>query len=155
MDAKADVLIVTVTKGESQAVMEVFKTAIRKAPQPKPIGDRVYHDLGEINHTRVFMALSEMGSGGPGASQQAVQKGIAALKPSAVIMVGIAFGVNEQNQAIGDVLVSQQLRLYELQRVGANKIIPRGDKTHASTWLLNYLQSAELYLRESKLKVKI
>jgi nucleoside phosphorylase len=154
MNAKADVLIVTVTTVESRAVMEVFKKATGKAPRPEPIGDRVYHDLGEINHTRVFMALSEMGSGGPGASQQAVGKGIASLKPSAVIMVGIAFGINEQKQAIGDVLVSQQLRLYELQRVGTSKIILRGDKPHASTWLLNYLKSAELYLGESKPKVR-
>ena len=157
MNAKADVLIVTVTKVESQAVLELFKEVSGNAPQPKPIGDRVYHDLGEINRTRVFMGLSEMGSGGLGASQQAVEKGIAALKPSSVIMVGIAFGVNEEKQAIGDVLVSQQLRLYELQRVGrvgTNKIILRGDKPHASTWLLNYLKSADLYLGESKPKVR-
>lgn len=33
-------------------------------------------------------------------------------------MVGIAFGVNEAKQHIGDVLVIEHLRLYDIQRVG-------------------------------------
>lgn len=152
MNPKADILIVTVTEVESRAVMQVFREATQKAPQPVPIGDRIYHDLGEINGARVFMALSEMGAGGPGASQQAVQKGINALRPSAVIMVGIAFGINENKQAIGDILVSQQLWLYDLQRIGEDKIIPRGDKLTSSTWLINHLKSANLYWEGAKVR---
>jgi nucleoside phosphorylase len=152
--SKADLLIITATKIESQAVMDVFRKATEKAALPERIGDRIYHDLGEINGTRVFLGLSEMGASGLGASQQAVQKGIDSLKPSAVIMVGIAFGVNEQKQAIGDILVSKQLWLYELQRVGPNKIIPRGDKPHASTHLLDHFKSADLYKKESKPNVQ-
>ncbi|MCI0354486.1 MAG: hypothetical protein L0099_05515, partial [Acidobacteria bacterium] len=104
----------------------------------------MYRDLGEVNSARVFTALSEMGSGGPGGSQEAVRKGIEALRPSAVIMVGIAFGINEQKQAIGDILVSRQLWLYDLQRVGKEQIIPRGDKPHASTRLINRCQDADV-----------
>ena len=107
MNLKADILLVTVTKVESAAVMKVFQEATGKATQPERIGDRMYHNLGEVNGVHVFMALSEMGAGGLGASQQAVQKGIDALRPSVVIMVGIAFGINEQKQAIGDILVER------------------------------------------------
>jgi nucleoside phosphorylase len=145
MDTQADVLIVTVTKVESQAVMEAFAEAAGQKPRPQRIGDRVYHDLGEITSARVFMALSEMGTGGVGASQQAVQKGIEALNPDAVIMVGIAFGVNEQKQAIGDILVACQLMLYDLQRIGKGQILPRGDRPHAPPRLVNCLRSADLY----------
>jgi hypothetical protein len=42
-------------------------------------------------------------------------------------------------------LVSQQLWLYDLQRVGKHEIRPRGDKPHASPWLLDFLKSADLY----------
>lgn len=150
VNPKADVLIVTVVTVESQAVMRVFQEATGKAPKPVLIGDRIYHDFGEINGARVFMALSEMGTGGLGASQQAVQKGITALRPSTVIMVGIAFGVNEQKQSIGDVLVSKQLWLYDLQRIGKDEIIPRGDKPYTSGWLINYLRSADLYWEGAK-----
>jgi len=89
-----------------------------------------------------------MGAGGLGASLQTVTKALAALTPGAVIMVGIAFGVNEKKQAIGDVLVSEGFRLYDLQRVGKKarrlEIIPRGDRPHASTWLLDRCRAAEL-----------
>src|SRR6266705_194824 len=126
MRTKVDILIVTVTEAETKAVFEVIGQA-GGAKTPVTIEDRLYHDLGIINGAHVFHALSEMGAGGVGGAQQTVQKAIASLKPGAVLMVGIAFGVDDQKQAIGDVLVSQQLSLYELQRVGKD-IILRGDK---------------------------
>ena len=116
MAHKADALIVTVTDVESRAVMDVFREATGKDARPEPIGDALYLDLGEITGSRVFMALSGMGAGGVGGSQERVRQGIEALSPSAVIMVGIAFGINEEKQAIGDVLVSERLMLYDLQR---------------------------------------
>lgn len=155
----ADVLIVTVTKVESSAVFEVFREATGKAAAPKQVGDRMYHDLGEINGTSVFMVQSQMGAGGLGAAHQTVTKGIEALSPLAIIMAGIAFGVDAKKQAIGDVLVSQRLLLYDLQRVGTDKqgnleIIPRGDRPPASAWLLNRFQSADMYWDESKAKTR-
>jgi nucleoside phosphorylase/AAA+ ATPase superfamily predicted ATPase len=141
---KADVLIFTVTRDESVAVLNTFKQATGIDNKSITIGDRTYRDLGIVNGTKVFMALSEMGAGGLGAAQQAVQKGIEALKPHSVIMVGIAFGINEQKQTIGDILVARQLMCYESQRIGAGEIIARGDKAHSSTRLVNYLQNAHL-----------
>jgi nucleoside phosphorylase/tetratricopeptide (TPR) repeat protein len=155
MTHKADVLIVTVTEVESRAVMEVFQEATGKDSKSEPIGDRTYLDLGEVNGARLFMALTEKGAGGVGGSQECVRKGIEALSPSAVIMVGIAFGINEQKQTIGDILVSQQLWLYELQRVGKDEIIPRGDKPHASPWLIDRLRVTNLSWDKSKAKVHL
>ncbi len=159
MNDKADILIVTVTEVESRAVMKVFREATGKDSKPEPIGNRVYLNLGEVNGSRVFMALSGMGTGGVDGSQEDVRKGIEALSPSAVIMVGIAFGINEKKQAIGDVLISERLMLYDLQRVGTDRegnleIIPRGDRPHASPWLINIFQVAKLVWDESKAKVK-
>src|ERR1041384_2621461 len=108
----ADVLIVTVTKVESKTVLQVFQEATGKAAKPTRIGDRMYQDIGVVNGANIFMAQSEMGTVGPGATLQTDQKVISALSPSAVIMVGIAFGVNAEKQAIGDILVSQRLWLY-------------------------------------------
>ena len=141
-DLQVDVLIVTVTKVETRAVLQAFEQVTGHKSQTVPIGDRVYRNLGEVNGARVFLALSEMGAGGLGASQQAVRKGIEALRPGAVIMTGIAFGISEGTQAIGDILVSQHLRLYDLQRVSKDEIILRGDRPHASPFLVNHLQSA-------------
>lgn len=149
MSHQADVLIVTVTPVESRAVMDVFRQATKSEARVTPIGGRDYHDLGEVNGSRVFMGRSEMGAGGPGGSQEAVRKGIEALQPTAVIMAGIAFGIDESKQSIGDILVSTQLWLYDLQRVGVDKIVPRGDKPHASTWLIDRFGSAALHWDET------
>jgi len=154
MSPQADVLLVTVTKVESQAVMRVFEQATGQKPKSTQVGDRMYRDLGEINGARVFLALSEMGSDGPGGSHESVRKGIESLSPAAVIMVGIAFGVNEQKQKIGDVLISQQLRLYDLQRVSKDQIVLRGSKPDASVWLINRFKNADLDWDESNAKVR-
>lgn len=152
MNLTADVLIVTVTDVESAAILQVFQEFTGEKPKLVPIGERVYHDLGKVNGAHVLMAISEMGAGGLGAAQQTVQKGILATDPSAVILVGIAFGVNREKQAIGDILVSTQLWLYDLQRIGKDKIITRGDKPHASAKLINYFRSASLYWNGAKVR---
>lgn len=140
MSTQVDVLIVTVTEAETKAVFEAFGRSGGTAVEVT-VGGRIYHDFGIINDAHIFHALSEMGAGGVGGAQQSVLKAITSLKPSAVLMVGIAFGVNETKQAIGDVLVSQQLSLYDLQRVGKD-ILLRGDKPHASPRLINFCRMA-------------
>ncbi len=139
--AQADVLLITVNPYETQAVLHAFEAAAGSAPTPVSIEDRVYRDLGTVNGMRIFHALSEMGSGGLGATQQTVDKAIRALSPGAVIAVGIAFGIDAKKQAIGDVLLSKQLRLYDLQREG-KEILLRGDKPHASPRLINFFEGA-------------
>lgn len=155
----ADLLIVTVTRPESLAVLKVFQDATGQVPQPQPIGKKLYHDLGIVNNTAVCMVQSEMGSIGLGAALQTVDRGTAALSPSAVIMVGIAFGIDSEKQHLGDILVSQRLALYECQCVGTSKegditFLWRGDRPHASSWLLNRFKSADLYWHESGIDVR-
>lgn len=136
---KADILLVVVTEPETQAVIDAFRP-VSGEPTKVTINDRVYHNLGTVNNSRIFLALSEMGAGGVGGAQQSVSKALIALEPNAVLMVGIAFGVDDQKQSIGDVLVSQQLSLYELQRKGQD-IRLRGDKPHASPRLINFCRT--------------
>ena len=124
---------------ETRAVHDEFENATGSAAIPVPLDGRVYRNLGRLNGSTVFHALSETGSGSVGAMQQTVDKAIRALAPGAIIAVGVGFGVNEKKQAIGDILLSKQLRLYDLQRVG-REIVLRDDKPHASARLINYFE---------------
>ncbi|WP_068816313.1 TIR domain-containing protein [Phormidesmis priestleyi] len=146
--SEADVLIVTVTKIESHAVLQTFEQTTGRRTTAQSIDNRLYFNLGEVNGAKVFLTQSEMGSGGLDASLLTVRKGIDSLSPTAVIMAGIAFGINDQKQAIGEILVTEQLRLYDLQRMGTQDVQPqiilRGDKPHASPWLINHFKSADL-----------
>lgn len=153
MKYSVDILLLTVAKIETVAMFDVFRHRVGHEPVVRSIEDMTYHDLGSVSGMSVWLVQAEMGSGGVGASQQTVTKAIAALSPKAVIMSGIAFGVDPTKQAIGDVLISQRLMLYEPQRIGRRKkklhLIPRGDRPHASRWLYDRFRSAELSWKEA------
>lgn len=137
LSGTTDLLLVTVNEHETQAARDGFAKATGGPAKSVPQDGRIYWDLGTLNTTRVSLAISEMASAGPGGTQQTVDKAIRALRPRSVVALGIAFGMSEEKQGIGDVLISTQLRLYDHQRVGS-KLIPRGDRAHASTTLINY-----------------
>ncbi|MDQ2902309.1 MAG: hypothetical protein M3Y81_01990 [Chloroflexota bacterium] len=143
---RADVLLVTATAVETRAILAVFSqqnTAFKRCQ----IGESIYFDLGVIGGAKTFLVQSEMGAGGPGGASLVVYEGIKALSPSAVIMVGIAFGLIPQEQQLGDILVSRQLAGYELQKIeqgpdGTEIIRPRGDRVQASPRLLSRLRAS-------------
>ncbi|MDP9313260.1 MAG: NACHT domain-containing protein [Chloroflexota bacterium] len=147
---KVDVLLVTVTDVETDAVLRIFRERISQhVTQQLFIGGKTYHDLGRIGRARTFLVQSEMGSGVRGGSLQTVEAGIQALQPGTVVMVGIAFGLRPEEQQIGDILVSQQLLDYESQRVGTRpdgriETRIRGDCVSASTRLRNQFRNAYL-----------
>jgi nucleoside phosphorylase len=144
-----DVLLVTVTEVEAQAVISLVEKKFNQ--KCVPIFDKVnvYYDLGVIGGARIAMLRSQMGSGGPGGAALAVADAIQNLSPSVVLMVGIAFGVNPHKQKIGDILVSQQVLDYNPQRIGTGQdgeqtITPRGDKASASPMLIQRFQHGQL-----------
>lgn len=143
---RADILLITVTESETRAVFDVFQETCGNTYERCFIGDKTYYDLGMVNQARIFLVQSEMGSSGPGASLLTVREGIQALTPSAIIMVGIAFGFDSQKQSIGDILVAQRLRGYELQRYGTDAngepmVSLREDLVSASVKLLDRFRS--------------
>ncbi len=145
----ADVLLVTVTEVEARAVLDQCQAITGQAATLMFRDDNTYHNLGRLGGARTFMVQSEMGVGGPGGALLTVQEGIRALAPAAVIMVGIAFGLDPQDQQIGDILVARQLLGYELQRVGTGAngapiIRARGDRPSASTRLLDRCRAGAL-----------
>src|SRR2546421_7847848 len=143
---KADLLLVTATEVETRAVLDLFPQQNRSF-RKHYIGESAYFDLGVIGGARTFLVQSEMGAGGPAGASLVVYEGIKALSPSAVIMVGIAFGLDPEEQRLGDILVARQLVGYELQKIeqgpdGAEIIRPRGDRVQASPRLLSRLRAS-------------
>jgi nucleoside phosphorylase len=139
---ECDVLLVTVTDTETDALRATLQQRYGRAFENLFVGPKTYRKLGLLGGARTVLVRSEMGAVGLGSSLLTINAGIEALKPAAVIMLGIAFGVDSARQQIGDLLVSRQLMLYDLQRVGtdpsgAYQIRARGDRPAASPWLLD------------------
>lgn len=149
---RCDVLLVSATQIERDALLEA---AGSKAGGSPLFGQRrTYFDLGCIGGARVTLLQCEAGSVGPGSSLVTVLDAIDELRPSCVLMVGIAFGTAPARQRIAQILVSKQLQCYEMQRVGTGAtgepaIIPRGDRVTASTKVLGRLRAATAGWTES------
>ena len=150
-----DVLLVTVTDIETESLLETAKSLTNRDYKELPGQHKTYFDLGVIGGLQVFAVRSEMGSDTVGGSLLTIKDAILEVKPSAVVMVGIAFGVNPKKQKIGDILIAKQLQPYDLQRVGTTetgtaKIILRGDKPHCSEKLLDRFRTAHLRWKKAK-----
>ena len=156
MKLVTDILLVTVNRIEGKAVLDAFTGGANHGLVN--VGNHTFHDLGLVSGLRVAMVQCEMGSTGLGASLQTVQEAIAEVQPAAVIMVGVAFGVDSVKQMIGDVLVSKRVVSYEPQRIGTQdgkpNAIPRGAAGDASTKLLNHFRACDLQLDATTVKVR-
>jgi nucleoside phosphorylase len=136
------ILIVTVTQVEAQAVLEVFSQAANKPWSRQVIGSKTYYSLGIHGGVPIFMVQSEMGTATPGGALLTVSQAIQQLHPQAIIMCGIAFGLRQDRQQLGDILIAKQLQYYEPQKVDLQLgQIPRGDRVAVSDRLLDRFRS--------------
>ncbi len=130
------ILIVTVTKVEAQAVLQAYSWELSQ--NLAVIGRMTYYKLGIHGGAEILMAQSEMGSATPGGALLTVRQAIQDLRPIAVIMCGIAFGLRPGKQELGDILVSKQLLSYEPQKLAEKRgRFARGDRVTASELLLS------------------
>ena len=150
---RVDVLLVTVTDIETQALIDTFAEEFghnfNTDCKDYSIEGTTYYDLGKMSDARTWLVRSEMGAGTPRGSQSTVSKAIRILRPAAIVMLGIAFGINPKKQRIGDVLVSEKIMLYDLQRRGTGPdgqpiTHPRGDRSTASERLLDRFRHGSL-----------
>jgi nucleoside phosphorylase len=144
---QADILLVTATKVEFDAVRDALKVA-KRSYKKQVIGRKTYYSIGKIKGARVFIVRTGgMGSGTPGGAQATIANALEDLSPTVVIMVGIAFGTRRDKHAIGDILVSQWMRAYDPERVGTRKkdlyLKPRGERVSASQDLLDKFINGE------------
>lgn len=67
-----------------------------------------------------MLVVHRVSKQGESEAQLAAHDAIQAWKPRAIVALGIAFGVNPGKQRIGDVLVSEYVRGYDLGRINAD-----------------------------------
>ena len=146
-----DVLLVTATDVETASVRDVFAEG-----EPFLAGNNVYRALGTYGGAAVVLVRSpEMGGGGQGGAALTVSDAIRFLRPSAVIVVGIAFGMKPKEQDLADVLCATQVVDYELVRLGVDEegrpsTRQRGSILPASPGLLAGLQDVAVGLTSIK-----
>lgn len=94
--------------------------------------DHTVFDLGVLARSRVLLAQSEQGIEASRGMTLTASSLIRQCEPDYVILVGVCFGLREEEQRLGDVLVSSQLRNLNTKKVvetspGVTEELPRGD----------------------------
>jgi len=138
---KGLILLVTATKTETKALHQ------KMLPLPGETGliemkkKTATYFIGKFGNFGVAHVECGMGAVSSNGAIITVTNAINALKPKFVLMVGIAFGLDPKKQNIGDVLVSNHILPYEIQKVSANGVIWRGSKPEASNSLRDSFKS--------------
>ncbi len=145
------IVLLTFNEHETRAVQEEFCPG----RSPETVVDQdgaVYYLLGECCGARIVHQVSGQG---PGPAQQTTQKACAYWNPRAVIGVGIAFGVKEEKQRIGDVLVSSYLLPYDRRKERQGGPCFRGERPPASRRLLDRFRDWSHTCEQGKLWPRI
>lgn len=150
--SSTDILLVTVTTVETEAVLRAAQTLTGTEAQPTHKNNLTYYRLGQLGGVNTWLVRSGMGSSSPSGSILTIAEAIRERSPQAVIMVGIAFGMDPGKQPIGQILISQQIHNYEPQKVGQDTVIPRGDKSQATPRLLDRFRDGEIVWNRSPIK---
>lgn len=137
---RADILLVTATDIERAEVLRLFKRKLRREHARYYQGKNTYYYLGSLKGAKIFLVQSGMGAGGARGATLTVSDSIDHLTPTAVIMLGIAYGMDNQRQQIGDILVAEQLFPYDMVKEG-EITIDRNDRPEASALLLDRFNS--------------
>jgi nucleoside phosphorylase len=132
------ILLVTVTEVETDEARSKLTALDGFDGILKFFNDNYTYYIGKFGkYGVVLVQTGNMGSMSAGGSILTVKTALDTIKSKIVIMMGIAFGVDEKKQNIGDVLISETIIPYNLKRVGDKGNIPRGVEKQSSMLLLN------------------
>lgn len=116
-------LFVTANTHETKALLEDSDFFIFEEKRSSIKTDANFYNVGKFgNYDVVHFELINQGSIKADASILAIYEAIEAWHPDAVILIGIAFGkdndqISEQGQHIGDVLISKMVADYESEKI--------------------------------------
>ncbi|MDR3680061.1 MAG: hypothetical protein P4L41_08855 [Flavipsychrobacter sp.] len=133
---ECSILVVTATDLETNAIHKKIKPVVNYEKIIKTYDGSLTYYIGSLGNYYVVHVQSGMGSISRDSSIMTVTNALSRLKSKIVIMIGIAFGV-EEKQRIGDVLLSEAVIPYNIKRIGKSITIQRGNEVIANKILVN------------------
>ncbi|MCG9766198.1 5'-methylthioadenosine/S-adenosylhomocysteine nucleosidase [Vibrio alginolyticus] len=128
-------IFIAVTDTENAAFFEEFKPLPEKKAYIEIFSGKLKYYIGRFGAYQAGYIRCSMGTIEADSAGYVTEKIIDLFKPKFVVMPGIAFGINEKKQKIGDVLVSEKISPYDPERVGEDDSIMRSDPFRAGTTL--------------------
>jgi len=142
---KLKILIVTATQLETEMLHKILIPLSDEESIITIIKDQQTYYLGRLGkYAIIHVQCSHMGATAEGASILTITNSfndwIGVLM---VIMVGICFGIDNESQKIGDVLISDSIIPYNIRKVGKIKETPRGTALQSSRILSNIFRNLQ------------
>jgi nucleoside phosphorylase len=129
--------VLVATEIERQAVLKRMRPPKNRRAVLQVFSGANTSFVGRLGLSDVVLCMGAMGSVGRDAAMAVTAEIIQLWDLTAVIMVGIAFGKDAEKQAIGNVLVSEQVIPYDPMRVGMKGNEDRGIPLMSGPVLLN------------------
>ena len=133
------VLLVTATDTETKILHQnftYFKSAILKLHHASST-----YFIAKFGLYAVVHVQSKMGSISSGATINTVSSAIGLFNPDITIMPGICFGIDEEKQSIGDLIIAEGIQPYNFKRVSKNSTQIRAGSIQASSILSNRIRN--------------
>jgi nucleoside phosphorylase len=134
---KGKYLIMTATDSEDHALRTEFSTRGFTTPIIQNTERFSYVEYFRSGIGRIYHVRTSAGSGGASGAFIMGKNAIDLLKPEYVISVGVCFGLREDKQCIGDVVISEYVHDYERLRLSTTDFQDRGATREAGPVLLS------------------
>lgn len=139
--ANPRIAIVVATETELKYALSALSPLPRRRQIWKTTKGTDTYFLGRIGVFECVLMLSSMSSQGPTGSTLSIASAISEWNPSALVLLGIAFGASRRKHLPGDVLISEHIIPYEHQRIGQNPMF-RNPVPPSSPALINRFRNA-------------
>jgi nucleoside phosphorylase len=144
-------LLLVASETEQQVAIEALRaTSGRDTPTPQFLAYHTVFDFGLIGGTQVLLARSAQGVTNPASMPLTAVDVIDQVHPDYAICVGIGYGLRQDEQHLGDVMVATQVRMLDHWKIQNSRTIDRGDVPSTSVTLQDRLQTAGLQSLPSK-----
>jgi nucleoside phosphorylase len=154
----ARVLILVVTEGERDAVLDSAQARTGQPPVIDQAGRRTLYRLGRVEGTEVLlMQAVEQGIQTAAGMMMTAKYGIEQNHPDYVILTGICYGLRpDEGQRPGHVIVARRVHNIDPRKITDNAerpVIRRGVHVGCSTLLLDRFQAAQRTWKASDVHV--
>lgn len=139
------ILLITATDIETKILHHMMHPLQGKKFLVKTYNGNQTYYIGIFGKYPAVSVQCEIGSIGRSSSIITVNDSIGSWFPKAIVMPGIAFGIDSKKQNIGDVLISEAIIPYDNKRVGSNDVIFRSPIPLSGQILLNRFRNCKKF----------
>lgn len=126
VSSKIDILLLTVNEWERKALLSEMTPLVGEEAILQGAISSITYRIGQFGNYCAAYTESTMGSLGRQGATLTAERAMRELKPKAVFLLGIAFGIDRRKQRLGDVLIAESIFPYDHEKLNRSFSIKRG-----------------------------